>query len=68
MPDEERQAPYGQGVGERRDSEVDVVAPVELHAVRSVHLAPTRRAVGGEPEIGFVEVAEQQELADLPQR
>ena len=48
--------------------EVDVVAAVELDAVRTVHLAPPRGAVGGQPQVGLVEVAEQQELAHLPGR
>ena len=34
----------------------------------AVDLAPAVVAVGGQPEVGFVEVAEQQELAHLPRR
>ena len=48
--------------------EVDVVAAVELGTVGAVHLAPAGRAVGRQPQVGFVEVAEQQELAHLPRR
>ena len=34
----------------------------------AVHLAPPAVAVGGQPQVGLVEVAEQQELAHLPRR
>ena len=34
----------------------------------AVDLAPAVVAVGGQPEVGFVEVAEQQELAHPPRR
>ena len=47
-------------------AERDVVAAVEVGAVGAVHLAPAAVAVGAEPQVGLVEVAEQQELAHLP--
>ena len=56
----------GSAFGERRAREVDVVAAVELGAVGAVHLAPAPGAVGGQPQVGLLEVAEQDELAHLP--
>ena len=44
----------------------DVAAAVEVGPVGTVHLAPPPAAVGRQPQVGLVEVAEQQELADLP--
>ena len=41
---------------------------VELGTVGAVELAPPPVAVGAEPQIWLLHVAEQQELADLPQR
>ena len=42
--------------------------PVEVGTMGTVEFAPASAAVGTEPEIGLVEVAEQQELANLPRR
>ena len=34
--------------------------------MRTVHLPPPTTAVGGQPQVGFFEIAEQQKLAHLP--
>jgi molybdopterin molybdotransferase len=53
---------------ERGDIERDVDRTVEIGSVGTVHFAPTAVAVGAQPEIGLIEVAEQHELTNLPQR
>ena len=58
----------GSGGRERRARQLDVGAAVELAPVGAVDLAPAGRAVGRQPQVGLVEVAEQQELAHLPGR
>ena len=52
--------------GERGDRQIDVGAPGEVVTMGAVHLAPSAGAVGAEPQVRFVEVAEQEELANLP--
>jgi hypothetical protein len=64
----ERQAADRDRVRERRDREVDVGAAGEVGAVGAVHLAPPARAVGAEPQVGLIEITEQQELTHLPGR
>ena len=49
-------------------AEADIERPVEVGAVSTIHLPPPPVAVGSQPEVGFVKIAEQQELPDLPQR
>lgn len=68
VADAEAQSPHGQCVRERGGCEVDADTSVEVGAVGAVHLAPSPGPVGSEPEVWLVEVAEQQELPDLPDR
>ena len=55
-------------MSERSDNESDVDRPVEIGSVGTVHFAPTSVAVGAQPEVGLIEITEQHELADLPER
>lgn len=68
VTDVQREAVHGDRPGEGCAHEVEVVAAVEVDAVGSVHLPPATAAVGRQPQIGLVEVAEEQELAHLPTR
>jgi hypothetical protein len=64
----EWEAAHQQGVGERGAGQAHVGAAVEVHPVRAVDLSPASGAVGGQPQVGLVEVPEQQHLADLERR
>ena len=68
VADRQRQPPDRDRVHERRAGDGDVERAVELGSVGAVELAPPPVPVGAEPEVGLLEVAEQHELADLPQR
>ena len=67
-PTSSGQPPDRQRGRERRAGQVDVAAAVELGAVGAVDLAPPGVPVGGQPQVGLLEVAEQQELAHPPRR
>ena len=54
--------------GERRDRQVDVVAAVEVGPMGAIQFTPAAAAVSAEPQVGFVEIAEQEELANRPGR
>ena len=66
VADVQRQPVYGQRLRQRGAGHVDVVTAVEFDAVGTVHLSPSCRSIGSQPQVGLVEIAEQQELADLP--
>jgi hypothetical protein len=68
VPDVQRQSPDRDHVRERDAGDVDVHASVEFGAMCAVHLAPASVAVGGEPQVGFVEVTEHDELLHHPRR
>jgi molybdopterin molybdotransferase len=54
-------------VGERCAGECDVDRSVEVDPMGAVHLTPSPVAVGSEPEVGLVEVSEEEELTNLPE-
>ncbi|MAT04356.1 MAG: hypothetical protein CL424_04850 [Acidimicrobiaceae bacterium] len=64
----ERQAANGSRVAEGGDRHRDVDPAVEVDPVGAVHLAPPTVPVRAEPQVGLGEVAEEEELAHLPQR
>ena len=66
VPDLQREPSDRDRVGERRVADRQVGRAVEVGTVGTVHLAPSTVAVGAEPEVGLLQVAEQQELADAP--
>ncbi|NCZ91697.1 MAG: hypothetical protein EBY96_04580 [Actinobacteria bacterium] len=55
-------------MGDGRADDRHQTRAVEVGAVCAVHLAPATRAVGGQPQVGLLEVAEQDHLLDVPLR
>ena len=68
LADRQRHAADRQRVRERRAAHRNVERAIELGAVGTVDLAPPAVTIGAQPQVGFRQVAEQDELANLPHR
>ena len=58
VSDIELQPTNRQRVREWRDRQIDVIAAVEVRPVGPVQLAPAATAIGTEPQVRLVEIAE----------
>ena len=55
-------------VVERRAVQGKVCAPIKVWAVCSIHFAPASLAIGSQPKVWLLKIAEEEELSHFPQR